>query len=81
MPIIVTLLTAIVLIPAGVAGISVGTSELLGAGGELVTRVDQALSGLAPLLPYAQPVLFLVGGFGLVMLATALILRGLQSRI
>lgn len=81
MHIILTLIMVIVLIPAGVAGISLGTSELLDAGGELVTIFNQAMTAMAPLTPYAQSLLFLVGGFGLVALATVLIVRGLQSRV
>jgi hypothetical protein len=81
MHIIVALIMAIVLIPAGVAGIRMGTNELLDSGQELATIVGQAMDGLMPLMPYAQSMLCLVGGFGLVMLATVLILRGLQSRV
>lgn len=80
MPSLLIILAALILIPAGLAGVASGLSGLLTASRETGGGLELLLSGLAALWPWCQALACLAGGIGLLALTGLAFWSGLQFR-
>jgi hypothetical protein len=80
MPIILAIAAILLMIPAGLAGISLGVSELLASLDGIGPALALAGDAFMALLPWCRPLLVILVGAGLVGLAALILICGLQSR-
>ena len=80
MPILLTLLMLVILIPAGLAGIGLGLLEILSSMDQLVPAWQQLVEALSTFLTTCTPLACLAAGTVWLGLAALLVIRGLQSR-
>lgn len=79
MHLIIMLLTALLLIPAAVAGILRGASQLIGGWSELNAQIQEVALIAAPLWTLGQSLLGMLTGLILLGLATVLLVHALKS--
>lgn len=77
---LIALLTALLLIPAALAGISSGLHQLLAAFDELPRHWGELVQAAQPLGPACQSLLCLLGGALVLGTAVGLLVHGLKSR-
>lgn len=77
---LIALLTALLLIPAALAGIGGGLQQLLGLLDELPQHWSAVVQAAGPLLPACQSLLVLFGGAVVLAIAVGLLIHGLKSR-
>jgi hypothetical protein len=80
MPIILAITAILLMIPAGLAGISLGISELLASLDSIGPALALVGDAFQALLPWCRPLMVILIGAGLVGLAAFILIRGLQSR-
>lgn len=81
MQIIILALSALLLIPAAVAGIIRGAHQLISSWGEVGSQLDELLQLAAPLLPVGQSLLNLTVGLTLLTLVGVMLAHALKSRL
>ncbi|MGY6554273.1 MAG: hypothetical protein ACXIUM_07090 [Wenzhouxiangella sp.] len=80
MHLIIMILTALLLIPAAVAGILSGASQLIGGWTELSSQIQEVAVIAEPLWTLGQSLLGVLTGLILLVLAAALLMHALKSR-
>ena len=80
MYLLILILTALLLIPAAVAGIVGGTIHLIAHWSELASQLDELVQVAQPLWGAGQSVLGMVLGLTLLVLAAGLLIHALKSR-
>lgn len=80
MQLMIMILTALLLIPAAVAGILSGASQLIGGWAELSTQIQEVAVIAEPLWTFGQSLLGMLSGLILLGLAAVLLLHALKSR-
>ena len=80
MHLLILILTALLLIPAALAGILSGASQLNAHWGELSAQLDELAQVVQPLWPVGQSLLGVLTGLLLLGLAAGLLMHALKSR-
>lgn len=80
MHLLILILTALLLIPAAVAGIVGGASQLIGHWGELGAQLDELAQVAQPLWLVGQSLLGVLTGLVLLGVAAGLLMHALKSR-
>jgi hypothetical protein len=81
MQIIILAVTALLLIPAAMAGIIRGAHELISAWGEVGSQLDELAQLAEPLLPIGQSLLSLTISLVLLALVGVMLAHALKSRL
>lgn len=78
MHLLLMVLTALLLIPAALAGIAAGLHDLVASGGELAAHIDPLIDIGRALWPACCALAMLAGAIALLMAGIMLLARGLQ---